>query len=386
MRKFRAVLSIILIIALIAVFFAIWQLEATNSPGLSTSRHPTPNLTAVAAWTPTPDYPNQVGNLVKTAWPTPVTRIMPADREAFRLAFLEKLSAESINWSLLSSINHAGVAWRCTDIKLGNVSLPASTSGSLVAVWSAWYGGIDNSTMEVRAEYGSDAPPSPNLANNSIDIYKNAKVTIIFPNFGIVGPEIQQGNEVALAVDKPSILYGIWTTPREWITGEDIITQKQVDNVNYALDWAKIDSIAPLNQDGSRDLTYLNLLFDMTSGSLDPKVASIKLPNGDSVVLDHSLHETLLAIAKEAAVNAGYADVESLEIIISRPQNLNDYRYLANREVPVVPQDLATQIAESTCPLTQISPETITGLAEIGLPDLALEGILKRLLEIGNKP
>lgn len=90
MKKFFNFLIFILVIVAVALIYYL-----LNSAGLvggltplpGDAQQPTPNLTAVAEWTPTPDSPDQVENIVATAWPTPVTRIMPADREAFRLAF-----------------------------------------------------------------------------------------------------------------------------------------------------------------------------------------------------------------------------------------------------------------------------------------------------------
>lgn len=373
-----------ILVILLIVFFNLLYRQFSN-PGNSLfnrNSQPTPNLTAVAQWTPTPNSPDQAENVIGTAWPTPVTRIMPADREAFRAAFLEKLTAESINWTLLANLNHAGVAWRCSDIKLGDISLPASTSGTMVALWASWYGGVDNTTMTIDIENGSNAPPVENTANNSLDIYQYAKVSINFPDFGLVGPEILQGNEVALTVDKPSIFYGVWLTPREWITGEDLISQKQNDNTNAALDWAKIDSIAPLQSDGTRDQTYLDLLYLMTAGSLDPNIQSLTLPNNSTVLIDHSIFDTLLTLAKEAAIEAGYADVESLSVTVKKPDSLAEYHYLANLDNPVIPSDILDQMSESTCPQVKLDPGTLTALQQVELPENALEGILKRLLEI----
>ena len=384
LKIFRDILIIVLI--LIACFF-LYRLFSNNFDlGLgnpeSEGSQPTPNLTAIAEWTPTPNSPDQAAALVATAWPTPVTRIMPADREAFRAAFLTKLTAQSINWSLLSNLNHAGVAWRCSDIKLGNLSLPASTSGTMVALWASWYGGVDNSTMTVTIEDGSLTSGVLNEQENTIDIYQNAIVSISFPNFGIVGPEIQQGNEIALMVDKPSILYGVWLTPREWITGEDLIGEKQNDNTNAALNWAKVDSVAPLNHDGSRDQTYLDLLYYLAAGNLDPNAASLKLPNGNIVPLDHTLYQTLMSVAQEVAKEAGYASVESLTITIQKPSGIDDYVYLSNSNVPVVPVDIAAQMIDSTCPQVQLDEDTFVGLQAVNLPDDVTEGIFKRLLEV----
>lgn len=385
LKKIKFVLIVIFIVVLLAfLYLAYLRLftPLTNTPPVGNGNQPTPNLTAVAEWTPTPNSPNQAEGIVATAWPTPVTRIMPTDRDAFRRAFLEKLTAEPINWTLLANLNHAGVAWRCSDIKLGEITLPASTSGTMVALWASWYGGVDNSTMTVSIEEGSSAPPVNNTTNNSIDIYKNAKVTINFPDYGLVGPEILQGNEVALTVEKPSILYGVWLTPREWITGEDLIGQKQNDNTNAALDWAKIDSIAPLLPDGSRDTTYLELLYNMTSGSLDPEITSIDLPNGTPVYLNHDIYQTLMKHALEAAKEAGFFGVESLVITVNKPSTQNDYVYLANHGLPVIPEDLALQLTNSTCPQVKLEPDSLISLREVNLPEAVFEGIVIRLLQI----
>ena len=383
MKTLKAIFSLIIIVLIVVAVVFLYYQFANLAPGSFQLGRPqsTPNLTAGANWTPTPDSPNQASNLIATAWPTPVTRVIEADREAFRQAFLEKLTARSINWSLLSSLNHAGVAWRCSDLKLGVLSLPGSTSGSLVAVWSAWYGGLDNSTMQITVTNGSLAPAINNLEANTLDIYQNALVNITFPDFGIVGPEIQQGNEVALVVDEPSLLYGLWITPREWLTGEDLLTQKEVDNLNLALDWAKIDSIAPLRPDGNRDSAYLDLLYNMAAGTLDPSVNSVIMPDGSTATLDHSLYNQLLAIANEAAVKAGYAGVETLIVSVNRPQNLGEYHYLANREVPIVPPDISVEMTSSTCQQVQISPETLAGLSSANLTKPALDDIVSRLLE-----
>lgn len=235
--------------------------------------------------------------------------------------------------------------------------------------------------MQVSVVDGSNAAPINNVPENTIDIYKKAQVTIAFPDFGVVGPEIQQGNEVVIPIEKPSILYGLWTTPREWILKDDLITEKQNDNVNAALDWAKIDSIAPLQKDGTRDDRYLNLLYDMAAGSLNPNTKAVTLPNGNTIELDHGIYDTLMSVAQEAAIKAGYAEVESLTVVITKPNNLDDFRLLANRNIPVVPPDIATQMTESSCPQIQLEPDSLNSLADAGLSDKSLNDILSRLLE-----
>ena len=256
-----------------------------------------------------------------------------------------------------------------------------STSGSLVAVWAAWNGGLDNSTMQVVVVDGGNATPINNVPENTIDIYKKAQVTITFPDFGIDGPNILQGNEVFIPIEKPSILYGLWTTPREWILKDDLIAEKQTRNTNAALNWAKIDSIAPLQNDGTRDARYLTLLYDMTAGSLNPNIKSVTLPNGDAVELDHSYYDTLMSVAQEAALKAGYADVESLTVIVTKPQNLSDFRLLSNRSVPVIPTDIAIQMTDSSCPQLKLETDALNSLANAGLSQNSLNDILSRLLE-----
>lgn len=386
MKKIKTFLfiGIVLLLLVITVFGTLFVSNKFSAPTNQAQggKNPTPNMTALALWTPTPNAPNQVQEVIATVWPTPITRIIPADREAFRTSFQKKLIAQSIDWSLLSSINHAGVAWRCTDIKIGDLSLPASTSGTLVAVWATWYGGVDNKDMKIEITDGQPQAPILNEKDNTYDIYKSAKVAINFPVFGIVGPEIMQGNEIALIVDKPSILYGIWTTPREWITGEDIITQKQVDNVNFALDWAKIDSIAPLMKNGERDDRYLSTLFDIAQANLNPQIVSVTLPDGNQIIANHSLYETLMNIATIAAQDAGYAKVESLTITINKPQGINDYHYLANTKSPVIPPNTTSEMTLSSCPLADLSPDTILEVTKINLPDEPSRDIITRLIEI----
>lgn len=342
---------------------------------------PTPNITALMEWTPTPDAPDQVTSLIKTVWPTPVTRVMPADREAFRTAFLEKLTARSINWGILSSINHAGVAWRCEDITAFGASLPDSTSSSLAAVWDSWLGGVDYSTMQISVEDGGNATPINNVQENTVDIYKKAVVIITFPDFGVVGPETLPGNEVIIPIDRPSVIYNLWTAPRGLILHDDLITEKQRDNVNAVTRWAHVDSIAPLQKDGTRDAKYLKLLYDMAAASLLPDTVSIAMPNGDTATIDHSLYDILQSVAKDAAVKAGYAEVESFQVHITAPQNLSDFHRLANPDEPVVPVDIATQMADSTCPQIQLESDSLNSLAYAGLSDRSLNDILSRLLE-----
>lgn len=378
-------LFVILILLFLAAF-GLYSLKTLLFPSFQnqnpTAQEPGLNLTALAAWTPTPNAPDQAKSIVATAWPTPVTRIIPADREAFLASFTQKLSAKAINWDLLSSLSHAGVAWRCTDMKLLDLSLPSSTSGSLVAVWATWYGGVDHTSMTIKVTDGDSLPPVANTTDNTLDIYHQARIEINFNHFGLIGPEILTGNEIALQVDKPSILYGVWMTPREWLTGEDLIAQKQTDNINFALDWAKTDSIAPLNKDGSRDDRYLKSLFKIAQANLDPNQVSVTLPDGQIVLTDHTLYQTLLDVALIAAKEAGYAGVQNLKVTIQEPTSLWEYHYLADQSIPVVPLDLSEELLNSTCPQVQLPADTILGINQVDLETSVKDGLFKRLLPL----
>ena len=379
------VLATVAGVAILAVEQLLPQLTLPN-PG---PVNPTPNVTAVAQWTPTPGGEGQMNNAIATAFPTPPTRITVVSMEALRNALMEKLYAASINWTLLSQIERAGVAWRCEDVTLGDngPALPDGRFGSLAAIWAGWYGGFD--VTQVTAQ---DITITPGKTTTTFHSDQNgsyyeqapmAIITIRIDSFGVVGPEINAGNEVFLTTNESGALTGALTTFKSWVWGVDLATEKRTRNTNMARDWAVYDSIAPLNPNGTRNEDYLWALYNIMAASFDPSISSYTLPNGEVIDIDHTVYAEMMRMAQEAATLGKYAGVEKLIIVVDKPRSIYDFIKLANNRVQVLPNNLPTLVLDTDCPQFEVSDQTLTDLSTNSqIPPEALEDIIARIRDV----
>ncbi len=349
MKQFKNLLAIIVLLLVIVVIVGGF-LYLKNNPNLfstpslpSLGSQPTLDITKVYQFTPT-FGPQDVDHLVATVMPTPRAVLTEPEVAAMNEALKDKNRLLGTDYVVGSQYSAMGVSWYCTDIKLGEWSLPGSNIGVAKLIEGTW--GMEASLSEVSftMEKGSTTTPVYHKAdangNPYIETKYNGVLVVTIESFGIDGPTYLEGNEWVFSVGKPIPGYELWLIPRQIITGQSLLEEKRVEVVNMAERRVKLETIAP---NGSNDI--LLGLYDQFKSSFTKE--------GDKYI-----YNTLVTLLEPLARENGYAGIEAVRLIIpDAPKTI--YGWMDMNGMPLIPSDYPSVFADSTCPQAQPSPADI---------------------------
>ena len=344
--------SVLLIGAIGLVLFVGFTMMASlvndNNEDTRPGPYPTLDVTRVAEFTPTWG-PGDVDNLVATVMPTPRAFITLPDVEAMNAALVGKQSLLAVDYIFASEFRRINVSWYCSDLKLGDWSLPGSNIGAAKLIEGQWRMGVSLSNINFTMEQGSPADPiyGNDGAGPTIETKYNGILVVDIRSFGIDGPTYYQGNEWIFSVGEPIPGYQLWLISRTIFTGQDLIEEKRVYVTNMAERLVKLETIVPNGSDENLMAMY------------DTFVASFSEPG------EGHLYDTLLAIFEPMAREHGYAGIESIRLIMPPAPN-SIYGWMGLNGMPLIPTDYPAVFSDSTCPSPQPSPADIEALENGG--------------------
>lgn len=358
MKSSKQFLGILLLSTLIiGIVFIIIVLA--QSPGLikfpeinlgSSKAEPTLNIPGVVAFTP--EYQaDDVTNLIATAMPTPRVMLTEPEIQAMNKALEDKHRFQATNLLIGATYEAINTSWYCTDIKLGEISLPGSNIGTAKMIEGKWEMGVYLDDIVFTVEKGTKSEPvyHDNNGQPVIETKYNGVLVVDIRKFGIDGPTILRGNEWFGLIGKPIPGYELWLIPRDIITGSSLLSEKRLLVTNMANELVKFETIVPNGSD------------ETLRGMYDVFEESFSLPG------DGHIYNTFMTIFEPLAKENGFAGLEGIRVIMPKvPSTI--YAWDDLNGLPLIPESYPESFADSTCPKPLPSVEDIQTLEQNLIP------------------